>query len=243
MIRLVLAVLFVALFLIVSIPILFVLWIIGKFDVNLKKRASLAIVSWAFRVVKFISGTKLTVIGHENIPENTGVLYVGNHLSYFDIVLSYPLVAGLTGYIAKKQIRKVPVLGLWMKNLDCLFLDRDDIRQGLQTILTAIDKVKEGISICIYPEGSRKKGDEVIGEFHKGSFKIAQRTNCPIIPMTIVNSRDIFEAHPFYIKPKHVIIEYGEPVYYNDLSKDDQKHVDQYVRNIISETYIRNVNL
>ena len=202
MIRFILVLLFLTIFFLFSILIQLVLWIVGKFNLNAKKVISLRIVSWAFRVVAFLSGAKLTVLGEENVPKDKAVLYVGNHRSYFDIVLSYSRVPRLTGYIAKKEILKVPILSQWMRNMDCLFLDRSDIRQGLQVILTAIEKVKSGISIAIYPEGTRNGTDEML-PFHKGSFKIAQKTGCPIVPMTINNSNAVFEDHLPFLKKAH----------------------------------------
>ncbi|WP_026651533.1 lysophospholipid acyltransferase family protein [Butyrivibrio proteoclasticus] len=240
MIRTILAFLFVAIFLILSLPIQLVLLIIGKFNPMIKKRASLAIVGWAFNVVSFISGVKRTVIGEENVPKDTAVLYVGNHRSIFDIVLCYPRVPNPTGFIAKKEVLKVPLLNIWMIYLDCLFLDRKDLRKGMEMILTAIDKVKNGISIFIYPEGTRNKTDEPLGEFHKGSFKIAQKAGCPIVPVVVNHSRDILEAHFPSIKSAHVTIEYCKPIYLNELSKEDQKNIDQYVKKIMEEVYVRN---
>lgn len=240
MIRTILAVLFVVLFLIVSIPIQLVLFIIGKFNPMAKKKGSLAIVSWAFNVVIFISGIKRTVIGEENVPKDQAVLYVGNHRSIFDIVLAYPRVPNPTGFIAKKEILKVPLLNIWMIFMDCLFLDRSDIRKGLEMVLTAIDKVKNGISIFIYPEGTRNKTEAPLGEFHKGSFKIAQKSGCPIIPVVINHSDEIFEKHIPFIRSTKVTIEYCKPVILSDLSKEDQRNIDQYVKNIIEETYIKN---
>lgn len=240
MIRTILAVLFVVLFLIVSIPIQLVLFIIGKFNPMAKKKGSLAIVSWAFNVVIFISGIKRTVIGEENVPRDQAVLYVGNHRSIFDIVLAYPRVPNPTGFIAKKEILKVPLLNIWMIFMDCLFLDRSDIRKGLEMVLTAIDKVKNGISIFIYPEGTRNKTEAPLGEFHKGSFKIAQKSGCPIIPVVINHSDEIFEKHIPFIRSTKVTIEYCKPVILSDLSKEDQRNIDQYVKNIIEETYIKN---
>ena len=240
MIRTILAVLFVVLFLIVSIPIQLVLFIIGKFNPMAKKKGSLAIVSWAINVVIFISGIKRTVIGEENVPKDQAVLYVGNHRSIFDIVLAYPRVPNPTGFIAKKEILKVPLLNIWMIFMDCLFLDRSDIRKGLEMVLTAIDKVKNGISIFIYPEGTRNKTEAPLGEFHKGSFKIAQKSGCPIIPVVINHSDEIFEKHIPFIRSTKVTIEYCKPVILSDLSKEDQRNIDQYVKNIIEETYIKN---
>ena len=239
MIRLILAVTFVAIFLIISLPIQLVLWIISRFNEPFKKRASLAIVSWAFNVVIFICGVKRTVIGEENVPKDQAVLYVGNHRSIFDIVLCYPRVPNPTGFISKKEVLKVPLLNVWMIFMDCLFLDREDIRQGLQVILSAIDHVKNGISMCIYPEGTRNGSDELL-PFHKGSFKIAQKTGCPIVPMTINNSSAIFEDHIPFIKKTHVVLEYGEPIYIDKLSPEDKKNIDVYCYNLIKETYEKN---
>lgn len=152
MIRFIIVALFVVLFLILSIPMLIAEWIIGKFNMNLRNRSSLAIVNWAFRCVRFLCGTKVIVLGKENVPKDSAVLYVGNHRSFFDIVLTYPLVARPTGYVAKKEIKKIPLLYHWIKLVNCLFLDRDNIREGLKTILAGVEKAKSGISICIYDQ-------------------------------------------------------------------------------------------
>lgn len=240
MIRTILAFLFVAIFLILSLPIQLVLLIVGKFNPWAKKTISLAIVSWAFNVVSFISGVKRTVIGEENVPKDTAVLYVGNHRSIFDIVLAYPRVPSPTGFIAKKEILKVPLLNIWMIYMDCLFLDRKDLRKGMEMILTAIDKVKNGISIFIYPEGTRNKTDAPLEEFHKGSFKIAQKTNCPIVPVVINHSDDILEKHFPWIKSTHITIEYCKPILMSDLSKEDQKNIDQYVKKLMEDVYLKN---
>lgn len=239
MIRLILVAVFVVLFLVLSTPLLIAEWIIGKFNMDIKSRSSLAIVKWAFRVVLFLAGTTVTVRGEENVPRDTPVLYIGNHRSYFDIVITYIRVPRLTGYIAKKEMLKWPFLVNWMRNLHCLFLDRNDIKQGLKVILSAIEKVKSGISICIFPEGTRNRVNHTFMEFHEGSFKIAAKTGCPIIPMTIYNSADIFEDHLPKIKKTHVILEYGKPIYMKDLSKEDQKKIGVYTQNIIKENYFK----
>lgn len=237
MIRLILVAVFVVLFLVLSFPLLIAEWIIGKYNMDLKSKSSLAIVNWAFRVVLFLAGTTIIVRGEENVPKDTPVLYIGNHRSYFDVVITYTRVPRPTGYIAKKEMLKWPFLVNWMKNLHCLFLDRNDIKQGLKIILTAIEKVKSGISICIFPEGTRNKVNHTFMEFHEGSFKIATKTGCPIIPMTIYNSADIFEDHLPKIKKTTVILEYGKPIYIKDLSKEDQKKIGAYTQNIIKQRY------
>ena len=243
MIRTIIIFLFLVIFLIVSLPMQLVLFIMHKFNDDKARKASLAIVSWAFNVILFLGGIKRIVIGEDNVPKDEAVLYVSNHRSIFDIVVTYPRVPRRTGYIAKQESMKLPVISFWMVYLDCLFLDRSDIRKGLEMVLTAIDKVKNGISIFIYPEGTRNKTDKPLGEFHKGSFKIAQKSGCPIVPVVVNHTRDCFENHMPWIKKTTVVIEYCEPIRIKELDKEDQKNIDQYVKNIIEQTYIKNENL
>lgn len=242
MLRFLLVALFVILFLILSIPVFLVEWILGKFNPRARDISSLRIVQWAFKVVTFLSGTTLTVIGEEHVPRDQAVLYIGNHRSFFDIVLTYARCPNLTGYVAKKEILKVPLLSRWMKFLYCLFLDRTDLKAGLKTILTAIDYVKSGISIMIFPEGTRNKNASELDllPFHEGSFKIATKTGCPIIPVTINNSSAIFEDHFPRITPVHVTIEYGAPIYPKELTREQQKFLGKYVRDLMADTLKRN---
>ncbi|MCL2718832.1 MAG: 1-acyl-sn-glycerol-3-phosphate acyltransferase [Lachnospiraceae bacterium] len=243
MIRTITILLAIALFLLFSIPLLIMEWIIGKYNMELKNRSSLAIVLWAFRLCLRISGTKVTVLNQENVPLDKAVLYIGNHRSYFDIPLTYVLVPRPTGYVAKKEVERIPLLKNWMCNLHCLFLDRKNIKEGLKTILSCIEKVKSGISICIFPEGTRNRVNDTFLPFHDGSFKVAAKSGCPIIPMTINNSADIFEDHIPFIKKTHVIIEYGKPIYINELLPEQKKHIGSYVQSIIEETYFKNKDL
>lgn len=242
MVRFILVISFLITYLIFSIPIHFVEWIIGKFNPDLKNRSSQKIVQWGFKVILFLSGVKVTVKGFENIPKDTAVLYIGNHRSFFDIAITYSLAPGLTGYVAKKEMETIPLLSTWMKYLHCLFLDRDNLKEGLKTILTGIEYINSGISICIFPEGTRNSGTEML-PFKEGSFKMAEKTGCPIIPMALTNTRDAFENHFPKIKKTHVILEYGTPIYPKELEKEQRKFLGHYTQNIIKEMYQKNLAL
>lgn len=242
MIRFILVVITVIGYLVLSIPLLIAEWIIGKFSPIKKDISSLRIIQAVFRFILWITGVKVTVIGEENVPKDTPVLYIGNHRSYFDILLTYVRCPIRTGYVAKKEMERYPLLANWMRNLHCLFLDRKDIKQGMKTILEAIEKIKSGISICIFPEGTRNKNTSELDmlPFHEGSFKIAVKAKCPIIPIAMNNTSEIFEAHLPKIKPCHVVIEYCKPIYPDELDKEDKKHLGAYTQNIILETIRKN---
>ena len=89
MIRFICIAVFLILYLILSIPIFLVEWIIGKFNRRAKDISSLRIVQWGFKVILKMTGVTTTVIGEENVPKDQAVLYVANHRSYFDILLTY----------------------------------------------------------------------------------------------------------------------------------------------------------
>lgn len=240
MIRFLLVVLFLFLYLLLGIPVLGIEWIIGKFNKNLSDYQSLRLVQLAFNVILKISGVEVTVIGEENVPDEP-VLFIGNHRSYFDILLTYSRCKRLTGYVAKKEMLRYPLLRDWMKRLYCLFLDRENPKEGLKTILQAIDYEKNGISICIFPEGTRNDGEELsMLPFHNGSFKIAEKSGCAIVPMSLNNTVSIFEAHLPFIRKTHVVLEYGKPIYMKDMDKETKKHIGEYCQNIIQETINKN---
>lgn len=243
MIRFILVITEVFVFLVFGSPLLLMEWILGKFSPKLKDRTSLALVRWVFNIIIDTAGVKTVVLGEDRIPQDTAVLYVGNHRSYFDVLLTYVRVPRPTGYVAKKEMLRYPILRTWMRYLHCLFLDRANIKEGLKTILSAVELVKNGISVTIFPEGTRNKVPDTFLPFHDGSFKIAEKGGVPIVPMTIVNSGAIFEDHMPFIRKTTVVIEYGEPIYPDQLDKETRKHLGNYVSGIIQETYFKDKKL
>ena len=236
--RTIITVLYILLFLILGLPVLGIEWIISKFNKAHADMVQLRIVQWGLKCVAFISGVKLTVIGEENVPRDEPVLYIGNHRSFFDVVVTYARCPGLTGYIAKDGVNKVPIFRIWMKRLHCIFLKRDDMKEGLKVILKAIEYVKSGISICIFPEGTRNKDRDnptSLLPFKEGSFKIASKTGCKIVPMALIGTADILENHFPWIHSTDIKLIYGEPIDVSALDKDQQKHVGAYCQTVVDE--------
>lgn len=224
---------FLGLFLIISIPFIFIFKLIGLISRKTMVVCSQCIVNCAFRAILFLAGAKKTVLGQENIPKDGPVLFAGDHKSYADVPLAYITCGKYVGFIAKKEIRKFPILPWWMTNMNCLFIDRADMRQSLKIILRAVDIVKEGYSIFIMPEGTRNHSDELI-PFKEGSFKIADKTGCPIVPVAITNTDAIYELN-HKVKSAKVVIHYGEPIYPDKLSKEERKAIAPIVQKRVEE--------
>ena len=238
-------VIFLASFLILGIPAYLVLCLLGKVEKWKYKTdlIALRIVQWAFKCMLFIAGTKTIVIGEEHVPKDQPVLYIPNHRSYFDILLLYSRVPGLTGFVSKDSMKKFYLLRDWMKKLYCLFLNRENPREGLKTIIQGIENINNGISMCIFPEGTRNKMDGEMLPFKEGSMKMAEKTGCLVIPVALSNTAEIFENHMPWIRSCKVVIEYGAPIDPKTLSRQEQKHLGAMCRDKIQEMLDKNQSL
>ncbi len=140
-----------------------------------------------------------------------------------------------------QEMEKIPLLSTWMRYLHCLFLDRKDIKQGLKTILTAVDKVKSRIP-SVFP---RKEPETEIKMSWTclPSMKEASKS----LPRPIARSSQLrsaiqptFSRHTSRRYPAKVVVEYGKPIYPDELSKEDKRHVGEYTQNVIREMLIKN---
>ena len=184
-------------------------------------RIAQAHVQKVFRHLLKISGVTIEVNGLENIPDEAA-LFVGNHSSYFDIIVTGAAIPGGVGFVAKDSLGNIPGLSSWMKRIHCLFLDRKDIRKGLQTIL-------EGA------EGTRSTNGE-LGEFKGGSLKMAQKAKAPIVPVAIRGTRDIFENNPgLRVCPSHVTISFGTPFKISELPAAEKKFAGEHAKQAIAD--------
>jgi 1-acyl-sn-glycerol-3-phosphate acyltransferase len=158
-------------------------------------------------------------------------------------VVTYPLVNRPTGFIAKKEMLKAPLLNIWMMLLHCLFLDRKNPRAGLNVILKAIELEQKGISVFVFPEGTRNKNMDSteLLPMHNGSFKIATKTGVPIIPVTICGTGNVMSKKALGIKKSKIVVEFGEPIYVGELTKEQAKNVSDMLAAQITETYVKNL--
>ncbi len=241
-IRVGIALLFAALIILIDLPLHLITWLIEKSKPGACTNFRHAYARFAMKGIWFFVGGKTTVIGLERVPTDSPVVFVGNHRSILDIILAGSLIKYPCGFVAKKELKGTPIT-LIMEEIHCLFLDREDPRQGLKTILAAIDYVKDGISMFVFPEGTRNKVEGTLLPFHAGSFKIATKSKVPVIPVTLVNMGDLFEDHYPVLKYVPVAIEFGEPIETAQMGRNEQKELPDRVRAIIEETYRKNSEL
>ena len=202
---------------------------------------ALAFVKFGFSVFLFMSGVKCIYKGLENLPEDgEAVLFASNHRSLFDAMLSYKAFKGITGNLSKKELKKLPIIGWWIRSIYGVLLDRNDHTQGLRCVQECVRYINQGISILAYPEGTRGHEEGKLNMFHRGTFKIATIPGVPIVPVAINGTGDIFDDHRPYIKAHTAVVEFCKPIETKNLSKEELNVIQDTVQEIIQEKLISN---
>ena len=144
-----------------------------------------------------------------------------------------------SSFISKIELKKIPFLAQWMILIKAVFLDRDNIKQAIGIIIGAVDDINNGTSVIVFPEGTRSRTGEVL-EFKEGTFKIATRTDCPVVPIAISNTDKILHSG-LGIRTANVTIEFGQPIMTKDLDKDHKKHLGHDARERIIAMKEKNI--
>lgn len=188
---------------------------------------------------RMLKSAKVTVEvkGKENLPKEGPVLYVASHKSLFDIVVLMSIIDDPCIYVGKKEIAKMPFIKDWFEALGCIYLDREDKRKSLQSIIKGIEELKSGQSVVIFPEGTRHYGDE-IQKFKEGSFKLALKSQVPIIPIALHNTYKVFEQKRSITKTT-VTVNIGKPIATKGLSNEEARELplrtEEVVRMLMNE--------
>ncbi|MCR5214682.1 MAG: 1-acyl-sn-glycerol-3-phosphate acyltransferase [Eubacterium sp.] len=226
MIRLIIAAIFAVLAIILCLPIHLYFWILSKSDKYKSWYKSWRFVRGFFKTVLFIAGTKTDIKGLENlaeVPKDKGILFIGNHRSYFDILILQSIIDRPMGFIAKKEFKKVPFFSWWVADLGSLFLDRKNVRAGLETMKVGAGYMKQGLSLGLYPEGTRNHEKELL-PFKKGGYRMAEESECPIVLVTMKDVDNIFENnHPVGLKKQKIKIAFSKPIYPHEMDRNERK--------------------
>lgn len=184
-------------------------------------------VVWS-RLNSFMTPMFVRVEGKKNINPNQSYVVVSNHQSDYDIFVIYGWLGIDIKWIMKKELRKIPGIGFGSEKVGHIFLDRSNSKRALESINEAKKKLVNGTSVVIFPEGTRSKTGEV-GPFKRGAFKIAYDLNLPILPITLVNTKNILPTNTINIMPGRVKMVIHEPI---DLSQYSDKEPELLVEEV-----------
>jgi 1-acyl-sn-glycerol-3-phosphate acyltransferase len=177
---------------------------------------------WARLLIGLI-GCRLTVLGSENIPRKGSVCFVSNHASIIDIVLLLGYASRPIGFVAKRELRLIPLLNMWISVLGGVFIDRTNPRRALKTINAGVARIKSGSAMIIFPEGHRSRGQGLL-PFHPGSLKLATQSEAVIVPVAIAGTYDVLEKTR-RANPGPVGLTFCKPINTVDIPTTDRKLV------------------
>ena len=173
----------------------------------------------------------------DSLDKKEGVIFVCNHQSNLDIPAIVTALHMDVGFVAKHEMKRWPFFGTWMKKSNCVFLNRENPREGIKDIKKAVELIKEGYPTVIFPEGERSLTGKILN-FKKGSFKLATETNGIIVPLTLKGTYDIQPRGTLKMaRGKKVTLVVDEPIFVKNLSKDEEKVLATIVRDKIVENF------
>lgn len=172
--------------------------------------------------------------GVEKIPKEQGFMFFPNHQGYYDVLAILSAYRKPFSVVAKKEIGNIPFLKQVFTCMNAYLLDRDDVRQAMQIIISVSKDVQNGKNYLIFPEGTRSKEGNKVGEFKGGSFKSATKAKCPIIPVALIDSYKPFDTHT--IEQVTVQVHFLDPIPYDVYKNMKTTEIAQEVQKRIVET-------
>jgi len=179
-------------------------------------------------------GCPLVVRGREVFKENKQYIIVFNHNALLDVPLSAPHVPGPNKTIAKASFAKVPIFG-WFYKRGSVLVDRKDDRSRVKSFEEMKNTLRDGMHMCIYPEGTRNRTDQPLKQFYEGAFKLAVATKKEIIPCVISGTKRAMPIDKgFFLWPSKLQMDFLPPVSSLDT---DSKSLKEKVYNLMLEHY------
>ena len=179
----------------------------------------------------------LKVTGLENIPTEGGCMLYGNHQGMFDVVAISGTCTIPLGAVFKKELSEIPMVKQICQCTRSFAMDREDVRQSLTVIQNVTKEVQNGRKYLIFPEGTRSRNGNVMGEFHGGSFRCALKAKCPIVPIALVDSFKVLDQKGS--KPLTVQLHYLEPIPYEQFQHMKTNEIADLVKSRIQEVLDR----
>lgn len=177
---------------------------------------------------------KIDVHGKEHIPTGESFVFFPNHQGLFDVLAIIEACDQPFSVVAKKEVKDVPFLKQVFAIMKAKIMDREDVRQSLQVILDVTQEVKNGRNYLIFPEGTRSRRGNQVGDFKGGSFKCAVKAKAPIVPVALLNAFEPFDRNS--IAPVTVQVHFLEPIPYEVYQSMKTTEIAEIVKTRIEET-------
>jgi len=182
------------------------------------------------RSLVFMVGGIIKSTGKENIKEGKNYMFLSNHASWGDIVVIFNTIKRQVRFIAKKELAKLPFIGIIMKKMGMIFVDRGNPKAAAISVKDTLEHIKGGVDIIAFPEGTRSITGK-LGPFKKGVFMIAIKTEIDIIPVGICKVQKVWALNNFSFRPGVIKVNIGEPISTKGYDETNVQELVEKVRN------------
>jgi 1-acyl-sn-glycerol-3-phosphate acyltransferase len=227
MIRTIMVLTFVVLALIFVQPLL-ILWTLLTGDAKFMYGTFIA----ALRIVLRLAGIRVRVEGLENIPSGVCV-FTSNHASNLDPVALVPNIPRRVALLAKKEVFSIPILSKALRQAKLIPVDRADKEAAAESVDIAVQYMKEGLSFCVFPEGTRSRDGRLL-PFKKGTFLMAIRAAAWVVPVSLAGTQRLMRKGDWTIHPGEVVVRYGPAVQATEYTEDQRDQLRQRVQGIVA---------
>ncbi len=188
---------------------------------------------WAVSIAPWVLGVRIDVTGAENIEKDKPYLFMSNHLSFLDGPLLFWKIPQPIRVILKEEIFRIPIIGLGMKRVEFVPVDRKGIRGGKISIDRATQLVREkGYSFLIFPEGTRSRDGE-LKEFRRGGFFLALACQSPVIPISLRGTFELMPKGSFFVRKGRIKVVFHPPIALVGYQRENLPDLLKKVRSII----------
>ena len=209
-----------------------VLAVVSAFLVGPKIASFIGGAGWC-RLIGYATPIFVTVHGRGNIDKRQSYVIIANHQSHYDIPLLYGWLGIDFKWVMKKELRKIPGLGIGAEKVGHIFIDRSNTQKAIESIRIAKTKIKDGTSVVFFPEGTRTN-DGKVKRFHKGAFNMAGELQIPILPITIVGTNRILPARSVLICPGKVKMVIHPPISVEEYNKTNVRELMKRSKEVIA---------
>lgn len=189
---------------------------------------------WWARFMCLLTMSPVKCTGSENIDQNKSYIFAANHGSIYDVFVIYGYIGVPFKWIMRQELRKIPFVGAACAAAGHIFIKRENRRESFRSLQTAENKLAKGVSVVIFPEGTRTLSGKT-GKFKRGAFHIAADLGLPIVPVSISGAFEIMSRNKFYPIPGRLKLTIHKPVEFAPQDHEEEAILIEKIRNTVIE--------
>lgn len=185
------------------------------------------------KIVCAMSFVRVKTNGFDHLEQEKSYIFIANHQSIFDVFVIYGWLPFIFKWIMKSDLKRIPLIGKACDSAGHIFIERANPIAAKQSLQIAAEKLKNGNSVVVFPEGTRTRTGKM-NSFKRGAFNLASELELPIVPITLSGSYERLKTNSLSITPGTITMTVHQPISFDKFSQENRKQGMQEAWNIIN---------